>query len=78
MPMGSGPMWVATALRWDLRRDFLGEARLPFFLVLRIDSLPREDPLSKDILKSNGVYRSAKTTGCTITVDGGVKDAFPR
>jgi NAD(P)-dependent dehydrogenase (short-subunit alcohol dehydrogenase family) len=22
--------------------------------------------------------RSAKTTGCTITVDGGVKDAFPR
>ena len=22
--------------------------------------------------------RSAKTTGCTLTVDGGVKDAFPR
>ena len=22
--------------------------------------------------------RSAKTTGCTITVDGGLKDAFPR
>ena len=22
--------------------------------------------------------RSSKTTGCTITVDGGVKDAFPR
>ena len=23
-------------------------------------------------------YRSSKTTGCTLTVDGGVKDAFPR
>ena len=22
--------------------------------------------------------RSAKTTGCTITVDGGVREAFPR
>jgi NAD(P)-dependent dehydrogenase (short-subunit alcohol dehydrogenase family) len=22
--------------------------------------------------------RAAKTTGCTLTVDGGVKDAFPR
>ena len=22
--------------------------------------------------------RSAKTTGCTLTVDGGVRDAFPR
>ena len=22
--------------------------------------------------------RSSKTTGCTLTVDGGVKDAFPR
>jgi len=22
--------------------------------------------------------RSSKTTGCTLTVDGGLKDAFPR
>jgi len=43
--------------------------------LLGVDILPQDVGEAVLFLASD---RSAKTTGCSVTVDGGVRDAFPR
>ncbi len=63
----------------DVRRE---RARAQGISVAELEDFYRKrNILAAPILPEDvaeAVDRSAKTTGCTITVDGGVKDAFPR
>ena len=61
---------AAQGIRVDQLEDFYRKRNL---LAARI--LPEDVAEAVLFLASD---RSAKTTGCTLTVDGGVKDAFPR
>ncbi len=73
-----GPTGGFTFNRADPRRAvFVAEeiGIVPVRSILAAPILPEDVAEAVLFLASD---RSAKTTGCTITVDGGVKDAFPR
>ena len=61
---------AAQGIRVDQLEDFYRQRNL-----LGVRIVPEDVAQAVLFLASD---RSAKTTGCTITVDGGVKDAFPR
>jgi NAD(P)-dependent dehydrogenase (short-subunit alcohol dehydrogenase family) len=61
---------AAQGIRVDQVEDFYRKRNL-----LGVGILPEDVAEAVLFLASD---RSAKTTGCTVTVDGGVRDAFPR
>ena len=61
---------AAQGIRVDQVEDFYRKRNL-----LGVSILPEDVAEAVLFLASD---RSAKTTGCSVTVDGGVRDAFPR
>jgi NAD(P)-dependent dehydrogenase (short-subunit alcohol dehydrogenase family) len=62
----------------EIRRE---RAAAQGITVEQLEDFYRKRNLPEDVAQAVlflGSDRSAKTTGCTLTVDGGVKDAFPR
>jgi rhamnulose-1-phosphate aldolase/alcohol dehydrogenase len=72
-------LWSAEIRRERARAQGIAVEELEDFYrkrnILAVPILPEDVAEAILFLASD---RSAKTTGCTITVDGGVKDAFPR
>jgi rhamnulose-1-phosphate aldolase/alcohol dehydrogenase len=72
-------LWSAEVRRERARAQGIPEAELEAFYrtrnLLGVSILPEDVAEAVLFLASD---RSAKTTGCTLTVDGGLRDAFPR